>query len=502
MKRFLFLISLSGILAISCEKVNTIVVEEPVDPHAGSYLFTINANTDTEETKTAYAGEVTFSWSDGDQISVLFHNTEAGHENENAFFTLTTTTGGSNSASFSGYVTNGWEIGASDGEHVKWALYPASAGHTYTVGGTYPVSFNIPAETDFTATHESANLPMWANGDGSNNFAFKHLTGCYKFEFTDLEVSKVKLVVENVGNGYYLSGTAAIRPTGSDYYWYSYEGSGSKTVSYISAVDPITKKATFYVPYRLWEGLTPKITLLNQDDGANKDYILLQATGKGALKSTSLTRITIIPSVSVPGTGSPIISNFGVDWATAATACGSGIIRNISAKADASYLYMLLDFVKSGMILNASYSHAHKLYFYLSDGDATGTSDVWTTKYDWYSTSNYDWLVLSGNVVLDLFDGLQRVIIGKNIAVNDSSDAVYLEMKIDRSVPVIDGTDSGYSTLSPAAGYLDGTSVYVGVQINDQYIEGGSWKGGSRVGYGPASGASMLGVTMPTYVAP
>ena len=186
--------------ACSKENVNESNIQSDIK---GTYEFSIAVNAEEIGTKTSYEGEKTFSWSAGDQISVLFHDSDSNDK----FYTLTAQSVNGKDAIFSGTIDSGWEVGASDTGD-KWALYPAG-NHTYSA--TAPV-FSIPAEVDFSATHFSANLPMYAIGedDGSGNdfYAFKHVSnvGAYKFTFSNLDVSKVRLVVEQTGS-YHLNGS-------------------------------------------------------------------------------------------------------------------------------------------------------------------------------------------------------------------------------------------------------------------------------------------------------
>ncbi len=115
MKRFYIPFLLMAAAAVAaCE--NKAVVEEPAQ---GSYVFTLKATSPDLDTKTDYSSIGKFSWSEGDAISVLFHN-EAG---DNKFFTLTATTINGANADFSGTIDEGYEIGGTTG--LKWALYPA-----------------------------------------------------------------------------------------------------------------------------------------------------------------------------------------------------------------------------------------------------------------------------------------------------------------------------------------------------------------------------------------
>lgn len=137
---------------------------------------------------------------------------------DDKFFTLTLTNGaGKNTASFSGEIETGYEIGGTDGN--QWALYPAGA-HSVRFSeedaAKYPLSFNIPAVTDYTKSGFSANIPMYSIGEDGTSFNFQHLGAAYKFTFSDIDASKVKFVVENQTT-YRLSGDVKLRNDGGTY---------------------------------------------------------------------------------------------------------------------------------------------------------------------------------------------------------------------------------------------------------------------------------------------
>ena len=74
MKKIIVPVFILSIITWSCNKENSTPVQ--VEETTGWHTVTLNASVDSEITKTAYAGDKTFSWSEGDQISVLFHNPE------------------------------------------------------------------------------------------------------------------------------------------------------------------------------------------------------------------------------------------------------------------------------------------------------------------------------------------------------------------------------------------------------------------------------------------
>ena len=324
MKKLITIISLVAVMVASgsCGKVVNEVSEPQVkiDVPDGMYEFTLNAVwtkiENPDDTKTTYANDQTFAWSAEDQISVLFHKGD-----DNQFFTLTNTTGAGATATFSGAVTEGYTIGASD-TGTKWALFPASDAHSY--GGSDAVSFNEIADNDYTApgAHFSVNIPMYAHGDDSDTFTFKHLTGCYKVTFTGIPaaVTKVKLTAENIGNGYYLSGNSPVLEDGGTYYLNCYTGSGSKLVSYTQNVT--AGEVSFYIPYRAWERLTPKFVLQNMTEGASKYFTIVQLSavqaigaGESSKKSSLTNMVTLAPyDISAYGEGVPFISKLGVEW--------------------------------------------------------------------------------------------------------------------------------------------------------------------------------------------
>ena len=296
MKKVLPILVLLGLLSVSCDKPD--LSDGPQTGENGSYTFVLNARVDETLTRTNYADDdVTFSWSTDDEISVLFHKNE-----DHKFFTLRTSQGGSKSASFSGQVENGYELGASVAEGgVAWALFPANGSHSWNTTTHLPDFFQTPG-VDFTETHFSANLPMYANADAQGNFSFKYLTGCYKFVFTDVPATKVRFSVRSAGShDWYLSGKSPIKSDESTYYLQCNNGTGSRNVSIIEAVDPTEKKAVFYIPFRCGEPFTPEFTLTDEDN----DNELLHATAKNALKPAAIGQVVVLPAKSLENVVEP-----------------------------------------------------------------------------------------------------------------------------------------------------------------------------------------------------
>lgn len=356
---------LLGLISVSCNK--SVV---PDEPQAGSYTFVLNATVDQDLTKTDYTNDVIFSWSDDDAISVLFHKGE-----DHKFFTLTTSEGGSATAKFTGEIESGYELGASEAEGgVAWALFPASSEHSWNTEKHMPDFYEAP-EIDYTQSHFSANIPMYANGDAEGSFTFKYLTSCYKFTFTNIEASKVKFMVHSSGSGgWYLSGKSPIKLDGETPYLQCYEGTGSRDVTYIEAVE--SKKAVFYVPFRGWEPFTPEITLIDADNGAT----LLHTTAKDALASAPFGRIVVLPTKSI-GDVPIVIPSINIDgdmsdWADIKGATGEGINAAFKVTSDENNIYFYvrrtterMDEVWGGA--------AYHYYTFDLDNDPTTGVELW-----------------------------------------------------------------------------------------------------------------------------
>ena len=91
----------------ACQKER--VENEPVVEQT-PYVYSVKATISSDaETRTDYDADGKFSWTAGDQISVLFHDGEIDR-----FFTLTADAAGA-TATFSGTIERGFIIGASDG---------------------------------------------------------------------------------------------------------------------------------------------------------------------------------------------------------------------------------------------------------------------------------------------------------------------------------------------------------------------------------------------------
>lgn len=272
----------------ACEKER--VETEPAVEKA-PYVYSVKATISSDaDTRTDYDASGKFSWTAGDQISVLFNDGET-----NKFFTLTTEAAGE-TATFTGTIDAGYTIGATDGssDDLKiWALYPASENHSYTEGAR--PSFYVQPDVDFTETGFSANIPMYDLLTADAAFSFKNLAATYKFTVKDLDprVKNVKFQIYNQTT-YGLSGSWPLH--NEEFiidYNYAAPGSEKSTLTYINNVTD--GQAVFYVSSRCWGTFQPTIKVYDADH----DFLLKEFTAGSAKSPSSVKNVQQI-SLSVP----------------------------------------------------------------------------------------------------------------------------------------------------------------------------------------------------------
>ena len=302
--------------------------EESVIIPKGFKTVSVSASKEESPSKTTYAGEKTFAWSDGDQISIWC--TDAVTPANTGFYTFTTSAGGSASATFTSSIPGDAVIG-------DVALFPASASHTYS-GGKY--HFQVEGEKSYIGTNESADIPMYGVNGGADNFSFTQMTGAVKFTVNNIPagVSKVKFTFTAATSK--LSGSFEV--TDSSPYTWSTTSTETASEKAIVRYCPVSENAfSVYVPYTegtIW--------------GDNS--LLIQDYTSGSVGSTIYTQSNIgaIPVVRNRVTKLTTLSceyrsAFGVDWNSVAATNNADddypAIKSMKATMDADYFYIFLD---------------------------------------------------------------------------------------------------------------------------------------------------------------
>ena len=475
MKRYayyLLIMAAAAMVACEAEPVNNSDPETPEVPELqnGTYIYTVNAsipeevsNPDQVAVKSDYDASGHFSWSEGDAISVLFHNGDV-----DKFFTLTRVSGTGNSATFSGTITSGFTVGASNTGKI-WALYPANDNHSYTAGSNSDrPSFYTPPVIDLSGGHFSANIPMYDVLDAEGPFSFKYMTAAMKFTINDLDVSKIRVDIEN-GVSYGFSGLTTMS---SGYLRYSDPSAEQKKISFIC--DVTSKTAVFYLSGR-YSGTAFKPTITIKDYSNGYTIKTVSATkGVALLKANEEVKQV---SISAPGLGKPFDSLLGVDWSSVggalpgATSSYEGI-TSIKGTADASYVYMMVEIDKSKLLTGHKYTNT--AWFYL--GTDLNESGDW--KWSPKRTTEDVWL----GYIMKRSEPYKD---GSNYKAYECGSSIFFEARVARSSKTY---------------LVDPGTVYIGAVIyNGKYTEEDDSTGSehSNFIYAPASSSGMLEVTLP-----
>ncbi|MBQ2525276.1 MAG: hypothetical protein II542_00380, partial [Bacteroidales bacterium] len=331
----------------------------------------------------------------------------------------------------------------------------------------------------------SANLPMYAQGDG-NTFAFHYLTAGYKFTITDLDesVSKIKFVVEN-NTTYELSSDIKLVIDGNNIYLKHDWGDpgAERSLTYICKVN--SKTATVYVPWRYnkSEGFQPTVTIYNADNDSKLKVISATNAAPGISEKGQVQPIRI----SCPGTGEEweFESAYGISWNSITTSVagdtGTGYdgIKTMKATADADNLYVYLEVKKDALYDDAGYQYSNQSQLYIGDGSGKTAFWAWPTPYidrfeSWMKYKN-----------APRYINWNAGFVGQKAM--EHGDCYYYEIAIARS---------SYSALS-------GSSCTLCFYINKKYVykdEAGAevWAGeDTQIGFAPARWTEGLTVTLP-----
>ena len=248
--------ALAAAFAVSCNKENPVTETPDTSAPEGMQLVTITASIEGAETKTSYDADGKFSWTKGDQISVM--GTGYG------FYTLTATSDGP-TTTFTGYIPEGVELR-------QEAFYPADPGTNRTDGSYY---FNIPQYKDLSASG-SADLPMGAYS-GTEKYEFKHITGAALLTFTnfpaDVETAEISIVNARLK----LTGTFNAYLSSGLWTWNSKADVAEEERTLIRKVPVVDGQAQIYMPYNgsLWWDYTSTINIKGFDAQGN-EYVLLK----------------------------------------------------------------------------------------------------------------------------------------------------------------------------------------------------------------------------------
>ena len=240
MKKILYAVAAFALVLTGCSK------KEFTETFAPGDVLTIHAQVNDNYTKVAADNAGTFTWQDGDKISIL--------NKANKAFELATVKGGTQAA----FTTTGFE-----GELGTIAYYPASDAHTNTV-------FNLASEFDWV--QDASNMPMIGTVNTSEKkVSFKTAGAVIKLVCYNVADGARKLVVSSDSKN--LSGDMTITSGAIT----TSAGSNNVTINF-AAGHPSTM--VFYIPVPT--GDLGKLSFVVKDDSdANVSNV---QTTKGNIK--------------------------------------------------------------------------------------------------------------------------------------------------------------------------------------------------------------------------
>ena len=379
MKKFsIILAALAAAFAVSCNK-EVADPQTPQDPSApaGMKKVTITASIDGADTKTSYDAEGKFSWTKGDQISVM--GTGYG------FYTLTATSDGP-TTTFTGWIPEGVTLR-------QEAFYPADEATNRTDGSYY---FNIPMYKDLSQSF-SADLPMGAYS-GTTNYEFKHITGAALLTFTnfpaevetaEISIVNARLKLTGIFNAYLSSGL---------WTWNSKTDVPEEERTLIRKVPVVGGQAQLYMPYNgsLWWDYTSTVNIKGYDAAGN-EYVLLKDKKMKPDEASAVRGVVKKYAPLALPDYVPAVDWNKVDWAAENSVSPSVEgFTDVKVVADKYYMYARIE---------APVTFAwDKLYYYMGRGEGSNAlSWAWTTTaaltYNYEGTASLDALTIKYNGV-------------------------------------------------------------------------------------------------------
>lgn len=351
----IILAALAACFAVSCTKEAP--TTEPQDPSApaGMKKVTITATAEGA-TKTSYTdngeGRGVFSWTEGDQISVM--------GDDYNFYTLTTEQTGT-SVSFSGYIPEEVTLR-------QEAFFPAA--EHYREGSSY--YFHIPEYKDMSE-HFSADLPMGAYS-GTGTYQFKHITGAALLTFTNFPENVVSAEISIVNARMKFTGLFNAYLSNGLWVWNSQSDVDESERTLIRKVPVSNKQAQIYMPYNgsLWWDYESVINIKGFDVDGNEYILLKNKTMKPDEKSAERGVVKKYAPLALPDYVPEVNWNM-IEW-TAETAVSPTVegFTDVKVVADKYYLYARIE---APVTLEWD-----RLYYYMGSGEgSTALTWAWTT---------------------------------------------------------------------------------------------------------------------------
>lgn len=449
----IILAALAACFAVSCTKeAPTTETQDPSAP-AGMKKVTITAISEGA-TKTSYTdngeGVGVFSWTEGDQISLL--------ATDDQLYTFIAETSGA-TTNFTGYIPEGESVG-------RFAYFPASENHTYSTDWWSQYSIDEYKDMNGLA---SAEIPMYGLKGENDSYTFTHLTGAVQFTFTNIPdgLDEVEISIKNEQCKF--SGLWSISTAAWD--WSAAYTTNDSELTFTRLVPVKNNSAQLYLPYNggIWKNSTLNIKAL--DDSGNEMVLLKDKVVKG--NGTAIERAQIVPyaPLALPDYV-PSVDWTKVDWTGEnvlsyvlpdGVSSSRQVLREMQYFADEHYLYLRL----SASIAKLTETSTEKLTFAFFDKTNGAGAGLW----GWWAEAKGDIQYVAEGIAPITGTDLD-VSISTGVNKQEDEDMVIWTFAIPRSTHEV----------------FQNSAVYLGIM---------SQKGSDATGAIPDKYASMLEVTLP-----
>lgn len=351
-----------------------IVPQEDIEEVSGK-VVTLYADA-SEVTRTSYEGDKTFSWTAGDEISVLYHDSS-----DNPIWVTFTATSTAPSSAFTATVDDDYTLGAPS-TGTQWALYPANANHIYTDDST--IGFSQPEIVDGSSA-KIAMIATVASGS-SDSYHFRQLGGALKFTIKNIrtEASRIRVFFDTEGSSEkFLSGVFAVQNPSSDAPSIEHNIMTSEGKHYISATADVdgSHNAVVYMPMPNSLSAWPWYTV-NVYDADNGALLCNKHVGTGSPVTATRRKINVVNDLTIPTVDRSEkiqIDGYFDDWSTAEgvveksyTSGGVPIDMKLASDGNKIWFYHKID----GSKINLAKSGYMWIYVDRDNNSATG-GDQW-----------------------------------------------------------------------------------------------------------------------------
>lgn len=361
MKRFAFIFAaFAACFVVSCNKEMPSETIAPPTAEDGFKTVTITADIADADTKTSYDADGKFSWTKGDQISVL--------ASDNNFYTFTATETAATST-FTGVLPVDVELGT-------YALYPASEVHYYENWQPY---FGIDKYKDLTGTF-SADLPMTAKIGENNAYTFKHATSALLFTFTNIPSKVVAVEISFENESLQFSGRHKAYYAEPWSLEFLETGNTDDDRKFVRKVSVENNTAKVYLPFKgtLWGGYDNIINIVGYDAQGNELVLLENKLMPGNdLAVKTLGQVIPVKPLKIPVNVKNLDWN-GTEATTTVVDANASYSRikemNVISDTDNLYIRMIVSLTEpfEGDYLD--------LFFCDGEGETDLWADYWTTK--------------------------------------------------------------------------------------------------------------------------